>query len=173
MRILLGIAVGLLVTYAVLLATLAATRPKGNLLTETLRLLPDLLGLLRRLMSDRTLPRAVRARLWLLFAYLAMPLDLVPDVIPVLGYADDAIVVSLVLRSVVRRAGVGALKRHWRGTQAGLEAVTRLAALPSPDQQLRGRAMRVGASTRPRPRSAGRWRCRRQTPSPGPARRSN
>ena len=78
MRILLGIAVGLLVTYAVLLATLAATRPKGNLLTETLRLLPDLLGLLRRLMSDRTLPRAVRARLWLLFAYLAMPLDLVP-----------------------------------------------------------------------------------------------
>jgi uncharacterized membrane protein YkvA (DUF1232 family) len=44
-------------------------------------------------------------RLSLLLAYLAIPVDLVPDCVPVLGYADDAIIVSLALRSVVRRAG--------------------------------------------------------------------
>jgi uncharacterized membrane protein YkvA (DUF1232 family) len=51
-------------------------------------------------------------RLWLLLAYLALPIDLVPDFIPMLGYADDAIVVAIVLRSVVRRAGADALTRH-------------------------------------------------------------
>jgi len=97
-------------------------------LPEALRLLPDLLRLVRRLAGDASLPRGVRVRLWLLLAYLAFPLDLVPDVVPVLGYADDAIVVALVLRAVVRRAGPGALARHWPGSPAGLAAVQRLAA---------------------------------------------
>ncbi|NGN64067.1 DUF1232 domain-containing protein [Streptomyces sp. A7024] len=65
---------------------------------------------------------------WLL-GYLAMPIDLVRDFIPVPGYADDAIVVALVLRSVVRAAGPGALARHWPGTEDGLAAVRRLAGL--------------------------------------------
>ena len=64
-------------------------------------------------------------------AYLALPIDLVPDFIPVLGYADDAIVVALVLRSVVRGAGPQALKRHWPGTPGRLAAVRRLAGLPA------------------------------------------
>lgn len=72
------------------------------------------------------LPRGVRLRLWLLLAYLAMPIDLVPDFIPVLGYADDAILVAVVLRSVIRRAGPDAVARHWPGDEKGLEAVRRL-----------------------------------------------
>src|SRR4051794_9841232 len=70
-------------------------------LRELLWLLPGVLRLLRRLAADGTLPRGVRVRLWLLLAYLALPIDLIADFIPVLGYADDA-VVALVLRSVVR-----------------------------------------------------------------------
>jgi uncharacterized membrane protein YkvA (DUF1232 family) len=131
MSLLIAIAAGLAVTYLLLLFALLAARPKGNLLNEALRLLPDMLGLLRRLLGDRTMPRTVRVRLWLLVAYLAMPFDLVPDFVPVLGYADDAIVVSLVLRSVVRRAGASAIERHWRGTDAGLVAISRLAGVPS------------------------------------------
>lgn len=75
--------------------------------------------LLPRLAADRSLPRAVRVRLALLLAYLACPIDLVPDFLPVVGYADDAIIVSAVLRSVVRHAGVRAIERHWPGTQDG------------------------------------------------------
>ena len=65
-----------------------------------------MLRLLPRLAADRSLPRGVRVRLALLLAYLASPIDLVPDFIPVIGYADDAIIVAAVLRSVARQAGV-------------------------------------------------------------------
>jgi len=58
-----------------------------------------------------------------------MPIDLVPDFVPVIGYADDAIAVGLVLRSVVRRAGPGPVSRHWPGTPDGLAAVYRLAGV--------------------------------------------
>lgn len=68
----------------------------------------------------------MRLRLWLLLAYLAMPIDLIPDFIPVLGYADDAILVAFVLRSVIRRAGPEAVARHWPGSEEGLRAVRRL-----------------------------------------------
>jgi uncharacterized membrane protein YkvA (DUF1232 family) len=68
-------------------------------------------------------------RLWLLLGYLASPIDLVPDFIPVVGYADDAVIVALTLRSVVRRAGPEALERHWPGTDEGLAAVLRLSGL--------------------------------------------
>jgi uncharacterized membrane protein YkvA (DUF1232 family) len=129
MTLVVTIAVAVGVAYLALLAALAAVRPKGNLLSEALRLLPDVLRLLRRLASDSTVSRASRVRLWLLFGYLAMPIDLVPDFVPVLGYADDAIIVGLVLRSVVRRAGVPVVRRHWPGTDDGLAALARLTGL--------------------------------------------
>jgi uncharacterized membrane protein YkvA (DUF1232 family) len=117
------------VTYLALIAALLVARPKGNLVVEAVRLLPDLLRLLRRLAADPTVPRGARVRLALLLAYLAIPFDLVPDFVPVLGYADDAIIVSLVLRSVVRRAGSPAVRRHWPGTDEGLVALARLTRL--------------------------------------------
>jgi uncharacterized membrane protein YkvA (DUF1232 family) len=129
MKLVVTIAIGLVLTYAVLLGALLVARPKGKLLGEALRLLPDLLRLLRRLAADASVPRAVRVRLWLLLGYLAVPIDLVPDFVPVLGYADDAIIVSLVLRSVVRRAGTPVVHRHWPGTEDGLAALGRLTGL--------------------------------------------
>ena len=127
---LIGIAVGLLAAWAVLVAFLIVARPRGSLLQEALRLLPDTLRLLRRLAGDPALPRGVRTRLWLLFVYLAFPFDLIPDFIPVIGYADDAIIVAAVLRSVVRRASADAVRRHWPGTGDGLAALWRVAGLP-------------------------------------------
>jgi uncharacterized membrane protein YkvA (DUF1232 family) len=127
--LLIGIAAALLVTWLALIATLAIMRPRGGLLREALRLLPDVLRLVRRLATDPLLPRGVRVRLALLLAYLAFPIDLIPDFIPVLGYADDAIIVTAVLRSVVRRAGLPAVRRHWPGTDDGFAALCRLTRL--------------------------------------------
>jgi uncharacterized membrane protein YkvA (DUF1232 family) len=129
MTLLVSIAIGLALTYLVLLRALVVARPKGKLLGEAIRLLPDLLRLLQRVARDPNVPRGARVRLWLLLGYLAIPIDLVPDFVPVLGYADDAIIVSLVLRSVVRRAGAPVVRRHWPGTDDGLAALTRLAGL--------------------------------------------
>ncbi len=129
---LLAVAGGLLLLWAVLLLVLWWTRPDGTSTTSALRLLPHLVRLVRRLAADRTLPRGVRVRLWLLLGYLLSPVDLVPDVVPVLGYADDVVVVALALRAVVRRAGEEALLRHWPGDDTGLAVVRRLAGLARP-----------------------------------------
>lgn len=128
----LGVLAGVLVVYAVLLGLLwgyARRHPDTVSAREALRLLPDVVRLVKRLAGDGSLPRGVRVRLGLLLVYLASPVDLVPDVVPVIGYADDAVVVALVLRSVVRAAGPGALDRHWPGSPTGLELVRRLAGI--------------------------------------------
>ena len=126
---LVGAVGGLLLCWLVLMAVLWLTRPDELSARELLRLLPDVLRLVRRLAGDRTLPRGVRVRLWFLMAYLAVPIDLVPDFLPVIGHADDAIAVALVLRSVVRRAGTAAVERHWPGTPEGLAALRRASRL--------------------------------------------
>lgn len=135
---LLGILASLLIVYLVLLALLwryARRHPDTVTLRDALRLLPDLIRLLRRLIADRTLPHGVRIRLVLLLIYLAAPIDLVPDFVPIIGYADDVVVIALVLRSVVRRAGVDALARHWPGTPQGLTIIQQLAGTTSPSPE--------------------------------------
>lgn len=128
-NLLISAAAALLLTWLALVVTLIILRPRGPLLREAVRVLPDVLRLLRRLAANPTLPRGVRVRLVLLLIYLALPIDLVPDVIPVLGYADDAILVAAVLRSVVRRAGLDAVSSHWPGTDDGFAVVVRLSGL--------------------------------------------
>ena len=125
-----GVVVGLLLLWVVLLVVLWRAKPDEVRVQEALRLLPDVLLLVTRLARDPSLPRAVRVRLWLLLGYLALPIDIVPDVLPVIGYADDAVVVVWALRSVMRSAGLEALERHWPGTPRGLRTVTALAGAP-------------------------------------------
>jgi uncharacterized membrane protein YkvA (DUF1232 family) len=133
-NVLIGCAAGLVLMWLVLVIALFGVRGRFEpaVLRGALRLLPDLLRLLRRLAADATLPRGVRIGLWLLLAYLAVPIDLVPDFLPVIGYADDAIVVAVGLRSVIRHSGTGAIRRHWPGTPDGLAAILRLAGATDP-----------------------------------------
>ncbi|MCB2175673.1 MAG: DUF1232 domain-containing protein [Actinomycetales bacterium] len=120
---------GLVLLWAVAVAALWAVAPGQATLGAAARLVPDLVRLVRRLAADPTLPRGVRVRLWLLLAYLVSPIDLVPDFVPVLGWADDLVLVALVLRSVLRTAGTEAVTRHWPGTDDGLRAVLALARM--------------------------------------------
>jgi len=127
-----GVVGGLVLLWLALVVALYAfgrSRGEPARLAEALRLLPDVLRLLRRLAADPGVPRGVRLRLAGAVLYLAFPLDLVPDFIPVAGYADDVIVVALVLRSVARRAGEDAIDRHWPGTPDGLRVVKRVCGL--------------------------------------------
>jgi uncharacterized membrane protein YkvA (DUF1232 family) len=130
--ILLGIAATLVTAWLLLVITLIVMRAKGVALTDGLRLLPDVLRLLRRLAADRTLPWTVRARVWAALAWLLSPLDLIPEFVPVIGPADDIIVVTILLRSLIRRAGPETVQRHWPGTPEGLAVLSRLCKLPVP-----------------------------------------
>jgi len=132
LRTLLLVLAGLVLVWLVVVALFyVAARRAGEeaRLRDGVRLLPDVLRLVRRLAGDSSLPRGIRWRLGLLLAYLALPIDLVPDFIPVAGYADDVLLVAWVLRSVVRAAGPEALERHWPGTPQGLDVVRRLAGV--------------------------------------------
>ena len=130
LRVVVAIGGAMLVAWLALLAYLLAHRPEEGTSREALRLLPDTVRLLRLISADRTLPRGVRIRLWLLLAYLVFPLDLLPDFIPVIGYADDVVIAAAALRSVVRHAGPKAIRRHWPGSEDGLAALWRVAGLP-------------------------------------------
>lgn len=93
------------------------------------RLVPDVLGLIRRIVADPSAPRSTRWILGLLLLYLLLPIDLVPDVIPVIGWADDAIVAAIALRFVIRRAGTDAIDRHWAGEESSKRALLTLVGL--------------------------------------------
>src|SRR3954465_11626382 len=84
------------------------------------RFVPDCAVLFRRLMADRRVSRPRKALLALLVGYLAVPFDLVPDFIPVAGQLDDALLVALVLRSVLRDAGPELVTEHWPGPPESL-----------------------------------------------------
>jgi uncharacterized membrane protein YkvA (DUF1232 family) len=129
-QVLIAVAGTLVLMWLALIAYVWIARPDAASARDAVLMIPEIVRLVRRIAADRTLPRAVRVRLWLLLGYLAFPVDLVPDVIPVLGYVDDVVIVAAVLRSTVRRAGPAAVRRHWAGSNAGLAALWRLARLP-------------------------------------------
>jgi uncharacterized membrane protein YkvA (DUF1232 family) len=89
--------------------------------------IPDCLILLRRLMGDQRVPSGRKLVLAGLIGYLAFPVDLVPDFIPVAGQLDDLILAALVLRYVLRSDGPDLLRELWPGPDDSLRAVRRLA----------------------------------------------
>jgi len=93
------------------------------------RFIPDCVVLFRRLLGDRRVPWSRKALLAGGIAYLAVPFDLVPDFIPVLGLLDDALVIALVLRGVLRGPGAGLLDEHWPGPEASRRVIERLASV--------------------------------------------
>jgi uncharacterized membrane protein YkvA (DUF1232 family) len=93
--------------------------------------IPDCIVLVRRLLGDAGVPRRHKWLLGGLVAYLALPVDLVPDFIPVAGQLDDVIVVAAVLRVVLRASGPTRLHAHWPGPASSLAVLLRLIGAPA------------------------------------------
>jgi uncharacterized membrane protein YkvA (DUF1232 family) len=121
----LGIGVSVFVwALAVAALAIAGRRSEARALV---RFIPDCIVLVRRLVADPDVPRRHKLVLALLLGYLAMPFDVVPDFIPVAGQLDDALVVALALRYVLRSAGPQRLADHWPGPPESLAVITRIA----------------------------------------------
>ncbi len=126
LSVIVGIAVGIAAVWVLMLLVFWAVRPKGVSVKELVRIIPDVLRLLRSLIGDRTAPLDVRIVLIGLVAWIVSPIDLIPEFIPVLGPLDDVIVAAVAMRYVRRRVGIEDLRTRWTGTPDGFALLVRV-----------------------------------------------
>jgi uncharacterized membrane protein YkvA (DUF1232 family) len=120
------IALGVLLVLYAAVVTALATAGRGTNAAALARFMPDCVVLVRRLLGDPRVPLESKLLLGLLVLYLASPIDLVPDFIAVAGQLDDALLLALALRHLVRRSGARVVAQHWPGSVETLNAVLRL-----------------------------------------------
>jgi uncharacterized membrane protein YkvA (DUF1232 family) len=120
-----GIGAFLVLYAALVLALVAAGRREDARALATF--IPACVVLCGRLVRDPRVPRRQKLLLVALAGYLALPFDLVPDFIPVAGQLDDAIIVALMLRSLIRSGGGDLVRELWPGPEQSLELILRLA----------------------------------------------
>jgi uncharacterized membrane protein YkvA (DUF1232 family) len=125
-RWLLVVGAGLIVVYAGFIAALFVTGRRVDA-RAVAGFVPDCVVLFKRLLGDPRVPRRRKVVVLGLLVYLATPIDLVPDFIPVAGQLDDALLVAFVLRGVLRASGEELVVEHWPGPDRSLSAIRRLA----------------------------------------------
>lgn len=108
----------------VLFLALAGRRSAAR---EAVAVVPNLARLFRGLLRDPRVPRSSKLLLAVAAAWIASPIDLIPEFVPVVGPLDDALVAALVLRRLVRSAGPEVVAEHWPGDPATLDRLLRLA----------------------------------------------
>jgi uncharacterized membrane protein YkvA (DUF1232 family) len=116
----------LLCLYAALIAVLAIGGREWDV-RMIARLVPYCAILFKRLLADPRVPARWKVAAGFALVYLALPFDLVPDFIPIAGQLDDAILVALVLRGLLRSAGPRLLREHWPGPAALIAPLERFA----------------------------------------------
>lgn len=128
--ILIGLGISAIVGWLMFAAFVFAVRSPGQTIAATLKVLPASVRLAAALYRDQTLPRSVRWRLRIALIYNLQPINLIPDVVPVIGFADNVAVLAWALRDTVRAAGIDAVSRHWRGSPESLATLYRALRLP-------------------------------------------
>ena len=98
---------------------------------ELATLIPNLLVLFKGLVTDGRVPRGSKVLLVIGAVWLASPIDLIPEFVPVLGPLDDAVVAALILRHVLRAAGPEVIEQYWRGDASTLARILRISGRPA------------------------------------------
>jgi uncharacterized membrane protein YkvA (DUF1232 family) len=91
-----------------------AMQPR-QLIQDSILMIPNLVKLIGRLLADPRVPRRSKMALGAAAAYVASPIDLIPEVIPVIGWADDIIVLMMALDALISRTGPEIVQEHWDG----------------------------------------------------------
>ena len=82
---------------------------------DAVLMIPNLVKLVGRLLKDPRVPRRAKVMLGFAAAYVASPIDLIPEFIPVIGWADDLLILIYALDSLIERAGKDVVEEHWDG----------------------------------------------------------
>jgi uncharacterized membrane protein YkvA (DUF1232 family) len=114
------------IVYGLFVAGLALAGRKGDA-RALAGFIPDCIVLFRRLLADPRMPRRYRVIVIAMLGYLVLPFDVVPDFIPVAGQLDDAVVVALALRAILRAGGLELIEEHWPGPRSSLAMILKLA----------------------------------------------
>jgi uncharacterized membrane protein YkvA (DUF1232 family) len=101
---------------------------------ELAAFLPNLVLLFKGLAGDARMPRGSKLLLLVGAVWVASPIDLIPEFIPVAGPLDDAVVAVLILRHILKKAGRDVVAEHWRGDPAVLERLLRLTGVNRPNR---------------------------------------
>jgi len=86
-----------------------------QLVTDAVLMMPNIVRLIGRLLRDPRVPRRAKITLGLAAAYVVSPIDLIPEVIPVVGWADDVLVLMFAIDSLIERAGDDVVEELWDG----------------------------------------------------------
>jgi uncharacterized membrane protein YkvA (DUF1232 family) len=116
----LAAAVGLMVAGWAVMILLARRLPPGPL-RELARFIPACATTIGRLRNDRRVPRRAKVAVVLAGLWLASPIDLIPEFLPVIGPLDDVVVVALALRYAGRQVPRQVLLDAWPGDAGLLE----------------------------------------------------
>jgi uncharacterized membrane protein YkvA (DUF1232 family) len=132
--------IGLAITAAVvvgswgLLILLAKRLPPG-IARDLAAFIPDCVTTVRRLRKDPRVPRRAKIAILLAGIWVASPIDLIPEFIPVIGPLDDIVVVALALRYAGRQLPREVILAAWPGQPQLLQRLLGPAKPVPPDQQ--------------------------------------
>ncbi len=104
---------------------------RGMWMKEAALALPNLVKLVYRLMRDPRISRKSKLVLGAILGYLVVPIDLVPDFIPMVGQADDVLLLAYAIRHIIEVAGTEIVLEHWDGSQDLLELVESITGFAS------------------------------------------
>lgn len=84
-------------------------------LGKYLTYVPDFFYMLVKLSTDADVPKNNKGQIVAALAYFLLPIDVIPDFIPGLGWADDLYIALIVTDSLLNSVELEVVKKYWQG----------------------------------------------------------